>query len=341
MEKIINFAEALVIENGLFIDVRSEEEYAQDHIPGAINLPVLNDAERCATGTAYHQLSHAEARQLGLEIISPKLPSLIAQLQEYAKDHQIILYCWRGGMRSAALAAVLDLMRVPVYRLNGGYKNYRSWVNQYWQRPLGSPVWVLCGNTGVGKTLVLNELRKLGCQAVDLEGLAGHRGSAFGHVGLLPQPSQKTFESRLWQETQRLDPNKPLILECESKRIGKLLLPDVLHKGIVEGNKILLYDTIPHRVAKILNDYRPEESLQEIRESLFCLTQRLGKEKVNTMLSQIDARDFEPVVAALLTDYYDPLYQYPNTAASEDYYISVDAADPVAAAVEINFAFNS
>ncbi len=341
MEKLINFAEAQAMEKSLFIDVRSEGEFAEDHIPGAVNLPVLNDGERTATGIAYHQLSPAEARQLGLEIISPKLPVLVAQLKEYAQDHQIVLYCWRGGMRSAALGAVLDLMHIPVYRLSGGYKNYRSWINQYWQSSLANPIWVLCGNTGVGKTLVLNELKITGCQAIDLESLAGHRGSVFGNVGLLPQPSQKAFESRLWQETRQLDPARPLILECESKKIGRLHLPRVLHQGIVEGKKILLYDSMPNRVEKILKDYRPEEALPEIGEALPCLIPRLGKEKVSTLLSQIEAGDYAEVVTALLTDYYDPLYQYPNEAAAEGYDITIDASDPITAAATIQAYLNS
>lgn len=331
MEKTIDYVEAAMLPQALFVDVRSESEFAADHIPGAINLPVLNDAERAATGKVYHQLSPKEARQLGLEIISPKLPALVRQVTALAQKRQVILYCWRGGMRSACLSVVLDLMHVPVYRLQGGYKTYRNWVNQYWQKPLAQPVWVLCGNTGVGKTLVLHELASLGCQAIDLEGLAGHRGSTFGLVGLAPQPTQKAFESRLYTAISQLDPTKPLLLECESKRIGKLTLPDPLHRAIVEGKRILLYDTIPNRVAKILADYQPEKAILEVQQALAHLTPYLGKQKIQDMLEQLRNQDFATVVASLLTDYYDHLYRYPNEPDSA-YSCCFMAADPKATA---------
>lgn len=334
MEKTIDYVEAASLPHALFVDVRSESEFAADHIPGAINLPVLNDAEREATGKVYHQLSPKEARQLGLEIISPKLPALVRQVTELAQKHEVILYCWRGGMRSSCLSVVLDLMHVPIYRLQGGYKTYRNWVNQYWQKPLLCPVLVLCGNTGVGKTLVLHELASLGYQAIDLEGLAGHRGSAFGLVGLAPQPTQKTFESRLYAAISQLDPTKPLILECESRRIGKLMLPESVHHAIVEGKRILLYDTIAHRVDKILADYQPDKTTIEVQQALSHLTPYLGKQKIQNMLEQLANQDFATVVASLLTDYYDHLYRYPNGPDST-YSCCFMAEDPKATAAAI------
>lgn len=159
-------------------------------------------------------------------------------------------------------------MRIPVYRLEKGYKGYRAYVNAYFQTLPPFPFYVLCGNTGVGKTLVLKELAAAGVQTLDLEGAANHRGSAFGSVGLGAQPSQKAFESAVWHRLAAYDPALPVVLECESRRIGRLLLPESLYQAVRQAVPLLIYDSIPSRVQRILADYRPESQPAEVKQAL-------------------------------------------------------------------------
>ncbi|MEG1538236.1 MAG: tRNA 2-selenouridine(34) synthase MnmH, partial [Clostridiales bacterium] len=243
----------------------------------------------------------------------------------YALNHQVVLYCWRGGMRSGALSAVADLMRIPVYRLSHGYKGYRSYVNDYMQQMPAFSVYVLCGNTGVGKTEVLQELAAQGVQTLDLEGLANHRGSAFGSVGLGAQGSQKAFESGLWQKISQFDVTKPVVLECESRRIGRLLLPEHLHQLVRQATPILLYDNVPNRVARILADYQPAQEPAEVARALACIRPKLGKEKYDLLAAALEQQAYPLVIETLLSGYYDLLYQYPNGADAR-YPLAVDVA---------------
>ncbi|MDD2497667.1 MAG: tRNA 2-selenouridine(34) synthase MnmH, partial [Desulfitobacteriaceae bacterium] len=172
--------QALSLSYPLFVDVRSEREFKVDHIPGAINVPLFNDEERALVGTVYKTQSPEQARYLGLKIVSPKLPDLVQLIQSQGEGREIVLYCWRGGMRSLSLATVLDLMNIHVYRLSGGYKSFRRWICSYFsQDSLPFQVVVVHGLTGTGKTNVLKKLAERGVPVLDLEGLAGHRGSVF------------------------------------------------------------------------------------------------------------------------------------------------------------------
>ncbi len=322
----IDFSEAWKLQNPIFIDVRSEDEYQQDHIPGAINLPILNNEERQETGTLYKQVSPQAAREYALQAVGPKLSSMVNQIESLTKNGSLIVYCWRGGQRSQAVATVLDLMRIPTKRLRGGYKSYRNLVNLNWQQPFPFPVVVLHGLTGVGKTRILKELQALEQQVIDLEGLAGNRGSAFGNIGLAPQPTQKTFESRIWYEMQQFTPDRPVIVECESKRVGRLLVPDNLFAAMRGGRHLLAYDSVPNRIEKIIEDYDPASQKEEITGAICRLKERLGKEMVASLIDFVQSGQYKPVVEALLVQYYDPLYTYPE-GPSADFEYSVCAAD--------------
>ena len=321
-------------EKAVFIDVRSEKEYALDHIPNAINIPILNDAIREKTGTLYKQAGHEEARIYALREVAPLLPALLEQILHLSKEAKIILYCWRGGMRSQAMAAFLNIMHLPAIRLNRGYKGYREHIRSFWEQPFPLPIAVLHGFTGIGKTRIINAFAALPNaenQAIDLEGLAGHRGSAFGAIGLPVQPSQKMFESLLWQAVQNFTNNKPVLVECESKRIGRLFLPDTLCEAMRNGIAIFAEDTQANRVEKILQDYEPEKQITAIIQAIGRLKDRLGREQVAELTQSIEKGMYKPVVAMLLKEYYDPLYKH--TKQKENHYdLKVNAADCDAAA---------
>ncbi len=325
-------------EKVVFIDVRSENEYELDHIPNAVNIPILNNELREKTGILYKQVGHEEARIYGFQQIAPILPKIVEQIIALSKEAKVVIYCWRGGMRSQAVAAVLDIMRVPVIRLNKGYKGYRNYINEFWQKPFPFPVVVLNGFTGVGKTKIINAISVMphfANQTIDLEGLAGHRGSAFGAIGLMPQPSQKLFESRLWYATENFSYNKPVLVEGESKRIGNILIPDSLFNAMQKGSCIFAYDTIENRVLKIIEDYEPQKAPLAIVEAIERLKGSLGKEKTVSLAQSIKNGVYKPVVAMLLNDYYDPLYKHTKQRES-NYNLKVDAANTEKAALVIS-----
>jgi len=314
----IDFASALKLSDPLFIDVRSESEFEEDHIPTAVNIPIFNDEERKHVGTVFKHNGPEEAKKLGLTIVSPKLPHLVNLIEEAGMGKEIVLYCWRGGMRSKSLATILDLMNINVFRLNGGYKKYRQWINNYFQQDFFPfEVVVLHGLTGTGKTNIIRKLADQGASAVDLEGLANNRGSVFGNVGLSSQPSQKLFESLLWFQLHKYGQKEYIIVECESKRIGKVTLPPSLYSGMKNGKHILLFDSLDHRIERILTEYKADLYANDLIHALDKLKNRLGNEKVLSLHQMIECGSFHPVVETLLVSYYDPLYNYPNHPSSE------------------------
>jgi tRNA 2-selenouridine synthase len=323
----IEFDKALSLSRPLFIDVRSESEFNEDHIPGAINIPLFNDEERALIGSVYKKQSPKQARQLGLKILSPKLPGLVYSVQSQGEGRQIILYCWRGGMRSLSLATVLDLMNTHVFRLNGGYKSFRRWIRSYFsQDNFPFQVVVLHGLTGTGKTNIIKKLAERGVPVLDLEGLAGHRGSVFGSVGLPEQPTQKHFESLIWRECHKFKSNDYLVVECESKRIGKLVLPTLLFNEMKAGRHILLYDTLEHRINRIIREYQVDKNREELAKTLGNLEKNLGVKKVKEWQSLIMEEKTYSVLKMLLVKYYDLLYKYPDHPSAK-YELSLSSVD--------------
>jgi len=329
---------ALNLDNPLFVDVRSESEFKETSIPGSVNLPILNDEERARVGTVYRQESPSSARLLALELISPKLSMLIGQINEWScKKNSVVLYCWRGGMRSRSLGTVCELMGVPVYRLVGGYKSYRQLVREYlWEKPLDREVVVLHGLTGVGKTEVLENLAKRGLAVIDLEALASNRGSVFGGIGLPPGPSQKMFESLLTEKLWAFSGCPYVLLECESRRIGSNSLPTPFIEGMQSGRHLLLYDTIENRVQRLVREYTNLGSadLDSLSQALNALKGRLGGVKTAELLELLYQRNFTEVTRELLINYYDPLYKYPS-GPSLEYDLSLNMGDVRKAADQI------
>lgn len=227
---IIKIQEALSLPNKLFIDLRSPIEYSEAHIPGAINIPLLGNEERSLVGTIYKQNSPELAVDQGFEIIAPKLPCICSQIKKYSKEKTVILYCWRGGMRSKSISNVLSLLETEHFLLQGGYKSFRNYVNDFFSRPFDKELVVLYGLTGVGKTEVLEQLKKDNFPVIDLEKLANHRGSVFGSIGLGQAPSQKQFEGLLLMECLKYEGVSRVAVECESQRIGYRIIPGTFFK---------------------------------------------------------------------------------------------------------------
>ncbi|MGI6491672.1 MAG: tRNA 2-selenouridine(34) synthase MnmH [Peptococcaceae bacterium] len=329
MVDVITIENALGIKDALWIDVRSEGEFAEATIPGAINVPVFENEERAAIGTLYHKAGPDPARRLALKLIAPKLPEIVSKVDQIAKDKKLVVFCWRGGQRSEFMAGLFDTMGYSVYRVLGGYKSYRRYVNKYLDRQeLTQKAIVLYGLTGVGKTEALRELAKRGMPALDLEGLAMHRGSVYGKIGLPPSPSQKAFEGYLVEFFTAIGDNSYFIVECESRRIGNLLVPPPVMASMAEGSKILLYAPIEERVKRIRAVYTegPDHNIKELQAATGALVKRLGRNKVAALNHMLDSGDFEPVITYLLQKYYDPCYKYPQEP-DDKYDLCVDTTD--------------
>ncbi|TGE32250.1 tRNA 2-selenouridine(34) synthase MnmH [Desulfosporosinus sp. Sb-LF] len=335
MIKEIKVEDLKSLEHPILIDVRSEGEFAEATIPGSINLPLFDNKERAEIGTIYTQSSPILAREQGLRIVSPKLPDLVKTVEKLSREGPLVLFCWRGGMRSKSLATVVELMGIPIYRLQGGYKAYRNQIVDYFQNKLPFQVVVLRGNTGVGKTELLRQLRAEGYPAIDLEKLANNRGSVFGAMGLGDPPSQKKFEGLLYEELELLSDFPYIIVECESKRIGRVTLPTNFFTAMQDGIQILHYDSLENRVQRLLNEYTAvPNALQEIDIALERLIKTLGHVKVRELRDLLETNCLDVFTERLLVEYYDKLYAYPNEPSSE-YTFYLNYEDPVKASREL------
>lgn len=337
MYRDITIREALALEDGIFVDVRSEGEYAEATIPGSVNIPLLHDEERAMVGTTYRRQGPGPARRQGLLLVSPKLPQKVAALDFAAGGKNPVLFCWRGGDRSKSMAAVLDAMGYQVYRVIGGFKAYRLYVNEYLaHETIPHRAVVLHGLTGVGKTEVLQRLCAEGIPALDLEGLARHRGSAFGKIGQPSSPSQKMFEAMIVHILTRCEKRGVIVVECESRRIGNLSVPPPVMASMARGYRVLLYTSLANRVERINRAYTggPGRNVAELQRSVASLERRLGCRRVAELNGLLEEMEFDRVVSFLLKDYYDPLYRYPD-APSADYDLSVETSDLVNAALTV------
>ena len=294
------------------IDARSESEFALDHLPGAVNWPTLNDAERHAVGTEYKQISAFEARKRGAVIAAR---NIAAHIERHAlhlpKSWRPLVYCWRGGQRSGALALILSQIGFDVQVLEGGYKAYRQLVVRELEQAGQGLSWaVLCGPTGSGKSRLLGELARQGAQVLDLEALAVHRGSLLGDIPGSPQPSQKAFENALWQQLRSFDPARVVFVESESRVVGRLRLPLSLIECMREAPCIRLELPIGARVQLLKQDY-PHfvEQPERLEPRLNLLREHRGHVQVDEWLALLAQGQIEPVVEQLLLRHYDPVYQ--------------------------------
>lgn len=338
--QIISIEQALKLPACLFIDARSPSEFEQGHIPGAVNVPLLEDDERAIVGTLYKQRGQEEAKQKGLEIVSGKLSDMVKKvvsLMGADSTALLVVYCWRGGMRSKSVLTILELMGISGSQLIGGYKSFRHYVQDRLScYPLRPKLIVLCGSTGVGKTILLQILDRQGYPVVDLEMLANHRGSAFGQVGRGKPATAQNFDAILLQLLDKYN-NEPFILiECESKRVGNVYLPDILYQAMQAGHKVLLKAGMPTRVERLIAEYTdvliPNDP--EINCSILSLTKRLGKKKVAQLIQDYEAAKLNSFTENLLAGYYDPLYGY-ETASPDSFDLVVEAENLEQAAARI------
>ncbi len=294
------------------IDARSQSEYAEDRLPGAINWPTLNDAERALIGIEYKQVSPFTARKRGAVLAARNIAAHIEREgMDKPKDWTPLVYCWRGGQRSGALATVLSAIGFRVHLLEGGYREYRRAVIAALEAlPQRFDFRVVCGTTGSGKSRLLQHLAESGgVQVLDLELLANHRGSVLGLVPGSPQPGQKQFESRVWDALRRFDPARPVIVESESKKVGDLRVPEKLIERMRASPCIRLELSLEGRVQLLIEDYdffvRDTDTFCSRLDALRVLR---GHEVVNGWQEAARAGRTREVVRDLLVSHYDPVY---------------------------------
>jgi tRNA 2-selenouridine synthase len=312
----------------LLIDVRSEGEYEESHIPGAVNIPLFNNEERAQVGTVYKQIGQEQAKQLGLRIASQKLPALVQAVKEAAGKNEPVIYCWRGGMRSKSVATVLDLMGISVSRLEDGYRGYRESVAEQLARfRLEAKCVVIHGMTGVGKTELLRRLAEDGEPVLDLEGMAGHKGSAFGSIGESPR-NQRMFDSLLLARLEELEDSPYIIMEAESRRIGRVNMPEFLIEAKEQGLHILLEAPLSVRVKRTLNQYLVEDP--EFQERLFgalrSIEKKLPPDDRQFAWQAVEEKNYDALAEILLVKYYDPRYKYTMSHYKGEF-VTIDATD--------------
>lgn len=293
------------------IDVRSPGEFALDHVPDAINLPVLDDAERAAVGTLYAQVSAFEARKTGAALVARNIAHIVeTEARGRPPEWAPLVYCWRGGQRSRALVLVLREIGFRAVQLDGGYRAWRRHVTATMEElPRRFGYRVVCGLTGAGKSRVLTALAAEGAQVLDLEALARHRGSLLGDLPGAPQPSQKAFESALIDALGRFDASRPVYVESESRRIGRLQAPEALVATMRDSDCIRVVTPDALRVAMLREDYAHLAGERgELRTLLARIAALHGKSVAARWEAMAAADDLAPLVQELLDRHYDPLY---------------------------------
>ena len=294
------------------IDARSEAEFAEDHLPGAVNWPTLDDEQRQAIGTLYKQVNAFEAKKRGAAIAARNIAAHIErEVVAKPKDWKPLAYCWRGGKRSGALALVLDQVGFRVTLLEGGYKAFRAAVVHDIARLVTRLSWrVVCGTTGSGKTRLLAALAAQGAQVLDLEGLAHHRSSVLGAIPGLAQPSQKRFDTLVWDALRQFDPGRCVFVESESKKVGNVSVPAALIEAMRASACLNLVLPDAERVALLLEDYDFfVRDAEHFCDRLQVLTALRGQAVVEDWQARVRAGAFATVVEELLRQHYDPVYR--------------------------------
>lgn len=310
------------------VDVRTPAEFAEDHIPGAINCPVLSDKERIVVGTLYKQVSPFEARKVGAALIAKNIAEhLQTRFHSHPKSWRPLIYCWRGGQRSGAMSIILAQVGWSAHKLEGGYKSYRRDVlDKLEVLPQSFTFRVICGPTGSGKSRLLTALANTGQQVLDLEMLARHRGSVLGKLPENPQPSQKGFDSALLKNFQTFNPDRPVFVEAESNKIGLITLPPALISAMHASTCLLAETPLVTRVNGLIEDYQHYLKDPELLiEHLQSLHRFHGTKKLEQWAALIQAGDFHTFVAELLTLHYDPSY----LRATAKHYTQLDTAQRI------------
>ena len=294
------------------LDARSPSEFAEDHLPGAINTPVLDDAERAHIGTLYKQHSAFEAKRAGAPLAARNISKHIEErFAQQPRQWRPLVYCWRGGGRSGSLVHVLRQVGWNAVRLDGGYKAFRRQVAADMDElPARFTFHVVCGATGSGKSRLLEALAQAGAQVLDLEALAAHRGSVLGDLPDAPQPAQKSFETAIWTALSGFDAARPVYVESESKKVGNLRVPDALITRMRDARCLRLEAGEATRVALLREDYAHFiERPAALVEKLECLRGLHGSERIDLWKSHLERGAWDALVRDLLDSHYDPAYR--------------------------------
>jgi tRNA 2-selenouridine synthase len=309
------------------VDVRTSAEFAQGHIPGAINLPLFNERERAEIGTLYRRAGRTPAVVRGLEIAGAKLGELAGAALNLAKTgghRELLVHCWRGGMRSRGFGWMLEQVGIGARLLEGGYRAWRRAGQQVFSRRFS--LVVLGGLTGCGKTTLLGRLSDAGEQVIDLEQLASHRGSAFGGIGLAPQPTVEHFENRLHEQLRRVDPARRLWIEAESQLVGKVFIPRAFFQQAIRAPVVVMKVSQERRI-ELLTEAYSELPLADIRQAVERIRKRLGGLRVQQALAALDQRDFARC-AEICLEYYDRAYRGSDGEAGRQSFIEMEIDDP-------------
>jgi len=326
------------------VDVRTPMEYAEDHVPGAANRPVLSNEERAQVGTLYKQVSPFTARRVGAALAARNIAHHIeTAFADRPRSWRPLVYCWRGGKRSEALVHMLREVGWQAQRLEGGYKAYRRAVREELpQLARRLHMRVVCGLTGSGKSRLLETLERLGAQVLDLERLAAHRGSVLGNLPGAPQPSQKMFESRLWHRLRGLDPQRPVFVESESARIGTLHVPDELMARLWEGECVRVETRLAARLSLLKAEYAHFlADPASLGGQLDCLVALHGHAAIDRWKDMALRGDWDLLVGELLERHYDPAYRrsilghYPGLAHAQAVYIESPEEESFLAAARL------
>ena len=324
MPETVPFSEGL-LDTHCVVDVRTPLEFNEDHLPGAINVPLLSNDERVEIGILYKQAGPYPARIRGLELTASRFPTMVDEIAGTANGRPILAYCWRGGLRSQTVATILELTGHRVLQLKGGYKSFRHHVTTFFEafHPPGSLV-VIHGMTGIGKTDFIHTIDRNRYGIIDLEGLACHRGSAFGALGLSQEHlTQKRFETIVWDAFRQLPPGRPVIVEGESRRIGKLSLPGNLYDVMRSGIKVWCTATLETRVKRLIAEYGRPEYKEEMTIALGRIAKRLGGDVYKELLGALERWDMEAFMSGLVVRYYDKVY-YKTRDWVEEFEISLE-----------------
>lgn len=301
---------SFLFENGsrpTLIDVRSPLEYAQGHIPGSVNLPLFSDDERAIVGTLYKQSGKEASLLKGLDFVGVKMSGFVKKLKTLisGKSKEVVIYCWRGGMRSASMGWLFDTAGFKTTVIEGGYKSYRAYIRQ--KSGTGIPMIVLGGMTGSGKTEILHELKKRGEQIIDLEGIAHNKGSVFGYLGQLPQPSNEQFENILFEEWSKLDPGKPVWVEDESRSIGTVSLSTPFFEAMKRAPMVMLNVPMEKRVERLVTEYACFDK-ELLLAAISRISAAMGGEGVKEAKNDIVQGNFYRAIGLTL-EYYDKKYR--------------------------------
>jgi tRNA 2-selenouridine synthase len=303
---VIEINQFLSLRNSLpVVDVRSEGEFGEGHIPAAINIPILNDQERVMVGTDYKQKGQLEAIKTGFRLVGPRIIDLVEEAERLSTDRELLVHCWRGGMRSGNFCHFVGMARMRTHQLKGGYKSYRHTALESFKKPF--QFIILGGSTGSGKSEILRALKASGEQIIDLEALANHKGSVFGGLMMPPQPTTEQFQNVLFEEILKLDLSRRIWVEDESIAVGKIFLPDDLWKRMSASPLVEVTVSKEARLQRLVNEYGAADR-DSFLASMEKITKKLGGQNFNAAKAKLMEGDMRSTIELLLNHYYDKAY---------------------------------